>query len=372
MTGACALAGAAIVDARRATMLASTRGSTKTPLRDEASKPKLRIGKSFLGPFDAGAWHRVTRLLTELREAVLNGCSRGSRVTKKVDDAVALAQGSRAMTSNGRRDARTLARPLAYRRAAAVSAFAFAFALALAAGFGGLACSAPAQRRPIEMQPIGTVKNEKRTVDEPGDSPVTTPNSATPSAAKEAACNASDVEDLAEALRQCETAMPKAADLPTNLREKLEIRVNAGTLSITPGGRVDLTITLRNKSNEPLPLWFALDPMARFDTETLDAKGKRVDLPAGKPPKSPSPPSPKAARITLSAGGTARMKLAWDAVKTKFAPERAASWDRKGPPRAPAGNLPNGKYTLRVLIPLIGAFEKGELDPPKFPIEVGS
>jgi hypothetical protein len=235
-------------------------------------------------------------------------------------------------------------------------------------------CSTPKQRKPIEMAPIGTVPIVTRTADEGERGPTTTPNSGTPSAAKEAACTSDDFESLEDALKQCDAKMPRGADVPSGMREKLEVKVTTGTASITPGGRVDLTVTLKNKSNEPLPLYFTGDPTPRFDVETVDAKGRRADLPAGKPPKSPALPARdvKAARITLAPGGTARVRIAWDAVKFRWAPEKAKSWEGRGYPRAPAGPLGAGKYTLRVVLPLVGVFEKGELDVPKLPIEVGS
>ena len=76
--------------------------------------------------------------------------------------------------------------------------------------------------------------------------------------------------------------------------------------------------------------------------------------------------------MTLAPGGTARVKIPWDAVKTRWAPEKAKTWEGRGYPRLPAGPLAPGKYVLRVVIPLVGVFEKGELDVPKLPIEVGS
>lgn len=235
-----------------------------------------------------------------------------------------------------------------------------------------LACTPPPPRKPLEMEHIGTVRNEPRTpVDEDVDSGVTSPNSATPLPGRESACATGEIDDLAEALKRCESTMPRASELPTGLKDKLEVKVNAGTVSITPGGRVDLTVILRNKSSDTLPLFFSGDPAPRFDVEAVDARGKRVDLPPGKAPKVPARDA-KGYRVTLSAGGTARLRLSWDAVKTKWAPERAKTWEGRGPPRAPAGNLPAGKYTLRIVIPLIGAFEKGELDVPKVSIEVGT
>jgi len=253
------------------------------------------------------------------------------------------------------------------RRSRIVAKAAVAFGLAAVP-----ACSPPPQRKPLEMEFIGTVRNEPRApVSDDSDAGVTSPNSATPLPGRESPCASSELDDLAEALKRCESTLPRASELPTGLKEKLEVRVNAGTLSITPGGRVDLTVTFRNKSNDTLPLFFSGDPFPRFDVEAVDAKGRRVDLPPGKPPKMPARDT-KGYRVTLSAGGTARLRLSWDAVKTKWAPERAKTWEGKGPPRAPAGNLPAGKYTLKLVIPLIGAFEKGELDPPKVAMEVGS
>ncbi|MBS2016696.1 MAG: hypothetical protein JST00_27680 [Deltaproteobacteria bacterium] len=241
-----------------------------------------------------------------------------------------------------------------------------------------LACPPPPVRKPIEMESIGTVKNVPRAPgDEPsvaGDPQLTTPNSGTPvPGTKEAACTGGDFEDLLESLKSCEGPAPKASELASNIKDKLEIRLNASTLSTTPGGRVDLTITMRNKSNEPLPLFFTLDPMLRVDFETSDPKGRRVDQPTGKPPKATTPSVSKTAKIVLVPTGTARIKIPWDAMKQKYAPERAAGWAGKGPPRAPNGALPIGKYTIKVLIPLIGVFEgKDALDAPKLPIEVSN
>lgn len=251
---------------------------------------------------------------------------------------------------------------------AGLTVVALALQVALSA-----ACTPPMQRKPIEMAPIGTVPIITRTADEPEGGTTTTPNSGTPSAAKEAACTGGEFEALDDALRQCDASMPRAGDVPSAMRDKLEVRVTASTPSITPGGRVDLTVTLKNKSNEPLPLYFSGDPAPRFEVEAVDGKGRRVDLPAGKPPKSPALPARdvKASRITLTPGGTARVKIAWDAVKTKWAPDKIKVWDGRGYPRAPAGSLAAGKYTLRVVLPLIGVFEKGELDLPKVPMEVG-
>lgn len=246
-----------------------------------------------------------------------------------------------------------------------------AIALALH-GVGAAGCAPPKQRRPIEMAPIGTVPVLTRTVDEPDAGATTTPNSGTPSAAKESACTSDDIESLEDALKPCESKMPRAGDVPSGMRDRLEVRVTSASPTVTPGGRADLSVTLKNKSNEPLPLYFTGDPTPRFEVEALDAKGKRVDLPPGKPPKGAAPPARdvKAVRITLSPGGSARVKIPWDAVKTRWAPEKVKTWEGRGYPRVAAGPLGAGKYVLRVVIPLVGVFEKGELDVPKVPIEV--
>lgn len=238
-------------------------------------------------------------------------------------------------------------------------------------------CTPPPQRKPIEMEPIGTVPNIPRTADDVGEGDLTTPNSGTPIPIKEGACTSTDFEDLEEALKGCEVPMPKSGEVPSGMRGKLDVRVTSSTLSTTPGGRVDLQVVLRNKSAEPLPLYFSGDPSPRFEVEAVDGKGRRVDMPSGRQPAYPrghTPPSreAKAYKITLGGGGSARVKVAWDAVKTKWAPDKLKTWEGRGYPRAPAGNLGVGKYTLRVLVPLIGVFEKGELELPKVPIEVGS
>jgi hypothetical protein len=262
----------------------------------------------------------------------------------------------------------TLFRRLRARKIARAAAVAIATHGLLTAG-----CDPPARRKPIEMAPIGTVPILERTAVEVDGGTTTTPNSGTPSAAKESACTSDDFESLDDALKQCESKMPRGGDVPNGMRDKLEVRVTSSTPSITPGGRADLTLTLKNKSSEPLPLYFTGDPTPRFEVEAVDTKGRRVDLPAGKPPKSPSVPARdvKAARITLTPGGTARVKIPWDAVKTRWAPEKAKTWEGRGYPRAPSGSLGPGKYTLRIVVPLVGVFEKGELETPKVPMEVG-
>ena len=251
---------------------------------------------------------------------------------------------------------------------------AFATVVALAVDAVIMAgCEPPARRKPVEMAPIGTVPIATRTAEEPDGGTTTTPNSGTP-IARESPCTGGDFEALDDSLKQCDSAMPKAGEVPSGMRDKLEVRVSPSTPSTAPGGRVEVTVTFRNKSSEPLPLYFSGDPSPRFEIEAVDGRGKRADLPTGKPPKSPAMPSRdvKASRIVLTPGGTAKVRISWDAVKTRWAPEKVKGWEGRGYARAPSGPLATGKYTLRVVIPLIGVFEKGELDVPKLSMEVGS
>jgi hypothetical protein len=243
------------------------------------------------------------------------------------------------------------------------------------------ACAPPPQRKPLEMEPIGTVANVPRTADDDtAKGGTTTPNAATPAPPASGgggggSCSSGDFESLDETLRQCEAPMPKSAELPSGMKDKLEVRVTASTTSITPGGRVDLTVVFRNKSNEALPLFFTGDPNPRFEVEAQDTKGKRVDLPAGKQPAWPKGTGPqirevKASKIVVDKGGTARVRIPWDAVKMKWAPEKAKVWEGRGFPRSPAGPLPNGKYNLVVKLPVLGIYEQN-VDIPKIAVDVG-
>lgn len=233
-----------------------------------------------------------------------------------------------------------------------------------------LACGPGVSKKTIEMEPIGTVKNVPTTpIEDNSDSGVTTPNSGTPS--KDGPCASSEFDNLEDALRGCEVAMPRASEIP-QVKDKLDVKVTTNTSTTTPGGRVDVQIVLKNKTSEPLPIYFTGDPSPRFDLEALDSKGRRADLPSNKWPGYPKGFKPetreaKAAKVTLDKNGSAKIKLTWDAVKTKWAPEKAKSWEGRGYPRTPSGPLAPGKYTLRLVLPVIG-----ELDVPKVQIEVSS
>jgi hypothetical protein len=248
-------------------------------------------------------------------------------------------------------------------------------AILLAHAVLALGCAPPPQRKPLEMTPIGTVPNIQRKAEESDGGSTTTPNSGTPLAAtKESPCTGGDFDALDEALRQCDSPMPRAGEVPSGMRDRLDVRVTSNVISTSPGGRIEVTVTLRNKSSDPLPLFFSGDPAPHFELDAFDAKGRRVDLPTAKQPKTPALPARdvKASKVTLTPGGTARLRVPWEAVKMRWAPEKVKGWEGRGYPRVAAGSLPVGKYTLRAVLPLIGVFEKGDLEIPKLVIDVGS
>lgn len=212
-------------------------------------------------------------------------------------------------------------------------------------------------------------------------------SSATPEAAdaapapepdkKTLACSGMEI-DLMAALSQsvCEVDNPKPDAKPRELKGVLETRVQAMPLTVASGGHVDVTVTFVNKGKDPLPLDFTVDPLPRFWVEVYDQKGRRVDLPPGDPParKSSAPAAtPSTARALLVTTGTAKVTVGWDAKRMRWAPEKEKGTPpEQGYPKAPAGPLPKGKYTLRVVTPLVGVFEgsEREVSAPKFEITV--
>jgi hypothetical protein len=187
--------------------------------------------------------------------------------------------------------------------------------------------------------------------------------------------------DLGAALMQaaCEIPNPKPDEKPIDTKGKLDVTLVSSSAQVSPGGHADLTLTLTNKSNAPLALAFTLDPTPRFPTETYDAKHKRADMPAGNPPALPKGMAPReatsrdTARITLVPNGTAKMIVPWDAVKTKWAPDKLKGTPPEmGYPRAPNGSLARGTYTVRVATPLVLVFEgtDREVSAPKTTIVV--
>jgi hypothetical protein len=219
---------------------------------------------------------------------------------------------------------------------------------------------------PIEL--AGVSEEPKGTTKATEGAPASTASTTPPPA-----CTGAELDELAATLAGCEVPMPKASELPTGMKAKLEIALETQKSSVAAGGHVDVTLTLKNKHGEPLSLFFTGDPSPRFELEALDTKGRRVDRPAGKPPARSDAKTrdAKASRITLLPGGVARMRLGWDAVKTRWATSIPKGWEGHGHPTAPAGPLPKGKYTLRAAIPLLGVFERGDVEPPKLVVDVG-
>jgi hypothetical protein len=196
-------------------------------------------------------------------------------------------------------------------------------------------------------------------------------------------CQGMSISNLEELLAKADCEVPDKN--PTtmenpDMKGKLEVKLGASPTSASPGGKVDLQVTFTNKTKDPMPLYFRIDPVARFEMEAYDAKGKnRVDMPKGNPPpppkgyQSPPPAEVKVARVTLTPGGSASARVSWDAVKMTWAPDKVRGVAiEKGFPRKPAGNLPKGKYQLRMMTPLIGVFEgaEHEVSGPKVDIEV--
>ncbi len=201
-------------------------------------------------------------------------------------------------------------------------------------------------------------------------------------AAKKESCVGTDIGNLEDLLSksECEVANAKPDGLPAaDMKGKLEVSLSASPTKTTPGGKVDLLVTFTNKSKDPLPLKFRIDPLPRFETEAYDAKAKRADMPPGKPPPppkghtAPPPAEQKVGMVTLAPNGSARARVPWEAVKMKWAPQKVRGTAvEKGYPRVPAGPLGKGKYTVKVVTPLVGVNEGGEheLTVPKVDIEV--
>jgi hypothetical protein len=195
-------------------------------------------------------------------------------------------------------------------------------------------------------------------------------------------CGGFDIPDLMALLSQpsCElpdgTPEPKAQDL----KDVLEVRVSADA-HVAPGAHSNVRVLFKNKGKTDLPLFFVVDPDARFTFEVATPKGARVDKPAGAepslPPEVADAPAPdkKYARVTIAANGSAGLTLGWDAVKTKWVSKEKAKGavPGRGYPREPAGPLPKGKYVLRVVTPLVGVFEGDdhEVSEPRTNIQVG-
>lgn len=204
-----------------------------------------------------------------------------------------------------------------------------------------------------------------------------------PGAPKKDECVGFEIGNLEEVLLKSgceETGVSPDSVQPIDLKGKLEVTATASPTKVPVGGKTDLLVTFTNKSKEPLTLHFRIDPVPRFEPEAYDAKGaKRIDMPAGKPPpppkghSAPPPSEAKTARVTLAPNGSARAKVAWEAVKTRWAPSLVRGTPpERGYPRLPAGPLAKGKAVVRVQTPLVGVSEgsEKEMTAPKLEIEI--
>jgi hypothetical protein len=167
---------------------------------------------------------------------------------------------------------------------------------------------------------------------------------------------------------------------PVDLKDKVVVTASADSASVAPGGHAEVLVTFKNKSSGPIALDFVVDPTPRFSVETFNARSnRRVDMPPGSEPRLPKGTDPrvpgeaKLARVTLVANGVATVHVPWDAVKTRWAPEKLKGTPPEmGYPRAPAGPLARGKYNLRVVTPLTNVFEgiDHEVSAPRTTIQI--
>ncbi|MBX3189856.1 MAG: hypothetical protein KF819_22715 [Labilithrix sp.] len=248
-------------------------------------------------------------------------------------------------------------------------------ALAFALGCGG-------SNKPAENASNEADGGAEPTSDTEGGSEKSEPTAGADGAKKDE-CVGFDIGNIEDVLLKsaCEETVKPDTLTPVDLTGKLEVTLAASPTKPAPGGKVDLLVTFVNKSKEPLTLHFKIDPVARFEVEAYDTKkSKRADMPAGNPPPPPKgatqpPPSePKSARVTISANGFARARIPWEAVKTKWAPEKyKGTPPERGYPRAAAGPLAKGKYLVKVVTPLVGVSEgvDHEMSAPKVEIDVG-
>ncbi len=219
------------------------------------------------------------------------------------------------------------------------------------------------------MVPIGTFTPPEGTSTT---SPTTdTDNTTTPAGTdsvvpseKSADCTSARFDNLYLVLTNPACQVDTRGDKPADVKADLEVSVAAKTPEIVPGGRVDLVISYKNKSQRPLQLHFLLDPAPRFDVDALDGKGRLVGVPKGKVPKAAKPSQKNTARITLLPGGVAKMKVGWTASNTRWATEQVKGGEvpEGGYPKAPTTPLATGSYTLRLVTPLTLVVEGADRD----------
>jgi hypothetical protein len=260
------------------------------------------------------------------------------------------------------------------------STLSLALASALGLGFATAGCGGPPKQAKSADDEISTATdNSGPTSDMPA--PGTADDSTAKTSAGSKGCTGFEM-DLMAALNQsaCEVQNVKPDEKGKDTKDTLSVTATADSARVAPGGHADILVTFANKSTNPLTLDFTIDPTPRFDVETSSVKtNKRIDPPPSDPPKPPADApakesvTPSTARITLAANGKATVHVGWDAVRTRWAPEKYKGTPLEmGYPRAPAGPLPKGKYSIRVDTPLTNIFEgvDKEVSGPHTVIEV--
>ena len=244
---------------------------------------------------------------------------------------------------------------------------------------GMAACTPPPAHRQLDMVPIGTFTPPEGTStttpsgdnDSPGTASSTDPVAP---GEKGAECTSARFDNLFLVLTNPACQVDTRGDKPADVKGELEVSVAAKTTEIVPGGRVDLVVQYKNKSQKPLQLHFVLDPSPRFDVDALDGKGRLVGVPKGKVPKAGKSVQKSTARITLLPGGVAKMKVGWNASNTRWATEQVKGGEvpDSGYPKAPTTPLLTGSYTLRLVTPLTLVVEGADRDlsAPKVAMEV--
>jgi len=165
----------------------------------------------------------------------------------------------------------------------------------------------------------------------PGDKKASAGDAGAAAEPKKDICQGFSLGNLEELLAKsdCETTDSPTSLANPDMKGKLEVKLSASPTKAAPGSKVDLQVTFTNKTKEPMALYFRIDPLARFETEAYDAKSKkRVDMPASAPPpppkghNAPPPADQKVAKVIIAPSGFASVRVPWEAVKMKWAPEK--------------------------------------------------
>lgn len=234
-------------------------------------------------------------------------------------------------------------------------------------------CERPAERHPVEMVPIGTEVGHGP-AERPRDVGEVGVNSATPvEGAPGTATSGCPLEgsDLSEVFRAACEVEPSALATTTTLWKDLEVSAQPAAPQVKAGAAVDVEITLKNRGAEPLSLALAGAAEPTFELAASDARGRRVDVPAGKVPKAKGGPPRKVYVLILAAGQVARGRAVWEASKMRWAPERVKDAGDRPFPRVAAGPLVPGRHGV-VVHPPFAAPPTGKERPPsaRFDVDV--